>query len=167
MKATELRKRLSYDAATGIFSWRRNAQRTASWNTRYAGVQAGCMAQNNYFYISLDKRLYLASRLAWLYVFGKWPHAEIDHINRDPSDNRIENLREATRAENTRNCRVRSHSVSGIKGVAYIADKQKWNAKIRADGKTIFLGYYDTAAAAQAAHRAAAKRYHGAFAGEI
>lgn len=106
-----------------------------------------------------------AHRLAWQYVYGDIPSGiEVDHINRDPSDNRICNLRLATHAQNTMNQTVHSNNRIGMKGVSM--QKGRYRAQIDIAGKTISLGTFDTPEQAHKAYCAAAKRSFGAYASD-
>lgn len=98
----------------------------------------GHSTQSGYVDITIKRRQYQAHRLAWLYVYGEWPSGEIDHINEDRSDNRISNLRIATRSQNV--IRSNPRSKSGFKGV--YQDGSRWSAQIRVDRKCIYLGSY-------------------------
>lgn len=107
----------------------------------------------------------LVHRLVWLYMTGDDPgDMEVDHINRDGSDNRWENLRLATHRENMRNGRRRSSSTTGHVGVHYYKERGNWTAHITTNYKTKCLGYFATIEDAIAARLAAEAEYHGAFA---
>lgn len=154
----ELKRQLSYDPETGVFTW-------AIRKTRVSiGKIAGKQKKRGYREIRVNLISYQAHRLAWLYVHGEWPKNLIDHINRDPSDNRIENLREATFSQNLRNVGVRSNSSTGVKGVSVHSLSGKYRACIRIDGKKIHLGIFPTVAEAGEAYRKAAEEAHGIFA---
>ena len=114
--------------------------------------------------IHIDGQKHKVHRLAWFYMTGVYPPngVEIDHINRDPADNRWTNLRLATRTQNVRNCGVRRHNKLGIKGVRYRAGK--YEPRIRVDGTVIGLGRHDTKEDASRAYCLAALKYHGEFA---
>jgi hypothetical protein len=155
----ELRASLEYDADTGIF--RRKV--TVASNARAGGV-AGYRKPDGYWLISIDHRRFYAHRLAWFYVHGEWPAGMIDHINGDPGDNRIANLREATHAENGRNARRATRNKSGFKGVFFSKQGGSWQAALRLNGRTIYLGRYSTAEAAHAAYLEGAKQHFGEFA---
>ena len=156
LTAEELRELLAYDLATGVFTWRRDVHHVKT------GQKAGGKNLEGYWVITVNRRGYRAHRLAWLHVYGVWPRAEIDHINSVRDDNRIANLREATRAENNRNRKKQHNGRCSLKGI-YLA-KGRFRAQIRAHGKTTHIGYYDTEEEAHAAYVAAAEKEFGAFA---
>lgn len=162
-----LRELLDYNAETGHFVWRRRLgsdRDTNAWNERFADTIAGGLNGNGYRQIRLDGCRYKAHRLAWLWVHGCWPAADTDHINGDRTDNRIANLREATRAENMRNRGANKNNTSGHKGVTWRRDVRKWHARIVVSRRHIRLGHFDTPEAAAEAYEVAANKYHGEFA---
>jgi hypothetical protein len=165
--AAELRKLLHYDPETGVFTWLlrpgAGARLERTWNTRYADKRAGTV-RNGYIAILIAKRAYKAHRLAWLYVHGSWPTEAIDHINGVRSDNRLVNLRQATRSQNSANSRAPSTNTSGIKGVAWDARRNRWTAYIKVAGRPRNLGRFHTAEEATAAYLAAAREHFGEFA---
>ena len=166
LTAERLREIVDYDAGTGEFRWKRRPVLDTGyqgWNQRYAGRPAGRIT-NRYRTICIDGRTYPAHRLAWLHVYGSWPRDLIDHINCDPADNRIENLREATNAENQRNRSRASHNKSGFKGVHWHGHVKRWVAQITVDGRQKHLGCFKDAAEAHRAYEAAALTQHGEFA---
>ncbi|HEY7299159.1 MAG TPA: HNH endonuclease [Xanthobacteraceae bacterium] len=114
-----------------------------------AGMEAGS-GKNGYRRICIAGVHYGAHRLAWLYVYGRHPAGQIDHINRNPADNRIANLRESSPQENALNRAWRSRP--GIRGVRQRGSR--WYARIRICGKECPLGVYDTPAEAVAAYQA-------------
>lgn len=100
-------------------------------------------------------RHYLVSRLAWLYVHGRWP-TEIDHINGDRADNRITNLREVTHSQNLANAKTRVDNAVGTRGVCWDKQKSKWKVQIGPAGKRIqkhFERLDDAKAFAEMKHR--------------
>lgn len=153
-----LKQKLSYNSNTGLFTWKR------SRGPGKEGAVAGRLHNQGYIRISIDYKDYLAHRLAWLYVYGEWPSDEIDHVNGIKTDNRICNLRAATREENCRNVTVNKRNRLGIKGVSERNDcKNRFRAKIMINGKVVVLGQYKTAEEAKAAYNEAARKYFGEF----
>jgi hypothetical protein len=150
-----LKEVLRYDPESGQFFWIiKKAVRTrigdrAGWTRKRAGYRT----------ILIDGKSYMEHRLAWLYVYGKFPDL-LDHINRDPSCNRIDNLREATQKQNTRN---RKSIKTGLKGAYWKKRNNKWASSICCDGKQVHLGYFDTAEEAHVAYCVAAKEKFGEF----
>lgn len=160
--AKQLRAVLEYEPHTGLFIWRRR-KKTDPFNS-WAGLRAGAKRDLGYIVIRINYRLYRAHRLAWLYVHGRWPKGEVDHINGDPSDNRIANLRLATSGLQKSNARRRSDNTSGYKGVWWEKRRKHWVAEIRHKGQRHHLGAFVTAEDAYVARIEAANRLHGAFA---
>lgn len=150
LTAELVRELLNYDAETGVFTWRPRDRRHfktdkawRTWNSIYPAKQTGTPDKKGYLQIWIMGRCYKAHRLAWLYVHGCFPEADIDHANRVPSDNRLANLREATRAENQRNKGANKKNTSGFNGV--VRRGRRFHAFIRAEGQQHFLGAYDSA----------------------
>ena len=152
-----LREVLRYEPGTGKF-----IRLVSNSNRARAGSITGSPAVDGSIVVHIDGKLYRAHRLAWLYVHGRWPVAEIDHVNGDPADNRVANLRESTRTENMRNVRMHRDCGSGLKG-AY-RDKKKWKSSIMVDGVHRYLGAFDPPEDAHAAYCRAATTLHGEFA---
>jgi hypothetical protein len=148
---------LDYDPGTGEFRWKRSKGRASAGSL--AGWRRG---SSGYLQIGINRQLYQAHRLAWLVMHGAMPTypMEIDHINRDKSDNRIANLRVVSRAENTHNSGLQRNNTSGYTGVNWHRRHQKYVARIQANGKPKFLGYFATADAAHAAYLAAKAILH-------
>jgi len=114
---------------------------------------------NVYRYFHVDGKRYAAHRLAWLYVYGEWPSSELDHVNGDKLDNRIENLRLATRAENNANTKCRSKV--GLKGVVKV--RNRYRAGITIDRQFHYIGLFATAEEAHAAYLVRAQMAFGEF----
>ena len=115
-----------------------------------------------YLIAAVDYKLYKVHRLVFLWHYGYLP-VEIDHIDLDRKNNRIENLRPATSAGNKRNQGISRNNTSGFKGVSYEKRRDKWAAQITVDRQHIFLGYYATLDAAALAYAKAADLYFGEF----
>lgn len=152
-----LRERVHYSPETGVFVWSTLAGR---WGRLPAGRAAGGFV-GNYFKIHIDGRLYYAHRLAWLYMTGHWPIGEVDHINGNPRDNRFANLRDVHANINRQNMvRAQSNNKCGLLGASWHAGDKKWRARIALNGKTTYLGAYDSAEMAHAAYVEGKRRLH-------
>lgn len=157
MEQEELKKLLHYDPDTGVFTWLKSNARSVK-----IGSLAGC-DDNGYIRITINKKKYLAHKLAWLYVYSEFPSKSIDHINRIKNDNRIINLRQATNSENSRNRGKLSTNKSGFKGVYFSKQKRKFRACILIEGKYVHLGYFETPELAANAYSDRARIHHGEF----
>lgn len=135
----ELTKILHYNQETGVFTWKVKTCKKVIPNT-----VAGSFNSHGYVQLKINKQFFYGHRLAWFFVYKEYPSLEIDHINGNPSDNRICNLRLANRHENNQNRIARSDSCSGIRGVFFRKDTKKWKAEIRVNKKLISLGCFDT-----------------------
>lgn len=127
------------------------------------GSIAGSLKENGYVRVSIQNRLYWAHRVVWAIHTGAWPDHEIDHINGNPSDNRIENLRLATRLQNSANRGPVAGKAVGLLGVQWRKKEKKFYSQIRENGKRRSLGFFDTAEEAHAAYMAVARRLYGEF----
>ena len=127
---------LHYDPETGIFT-RRFATGTAK-----AGDVAGGVMKTGYHRISVDGVRYYTHRLAWLYIHGEFPPNHMDHIDGDPLNNRIDNLRAVTRNENMKNMKLCSTNKSGKHGVYWHKKAGKWAARLHHKNKPIHLGLF-------------------------
>lgn len=150
-----IKELLHYDSSTGLFTWRKTKN-----NRLKPGDVAGSVRPNGYVNLGVAGKLYLAHRLAWLYMHGKWPSCVIDHINRDKSDNRIANLRDVTSSVNEQNKLICSRNSSGYRGVCFDPRRGKWEAKIWHHGRKQWIGYFDDAMEAATAYAKAAATYH-------
>jgi len=130
----ELKEILDYNPETGVFIWLKHNK-----NQKSIGDAAGHLMAEGRTSIRINYISYLLHRLAWLYVYGKWPN-EIDHINHNQSDNRISNLREVTHRENMLNQSMCKNNTSGVTGVYWHKKNNKWFASIMVKGVAIHLG---------------------------
>jgi hypothetical protein len=149
---TTLREYLSYDPATGVFTWiEKSAPKVV------VGARAGSVSPIGYIQIQVLKHRYFAHRLAWFFVHGVMPTHNIDHINGDRGDNRIVNLRDVTQQVNVQNER------NPRRGNPYLGvskKRNKWVAAIRFDGRNKNLGHFDTPEEARDAYLAAKRKVH-------
>jgi HNH endonuclease len=111
-----LKELLRYDLETGAFYWR---TRPRLRGPDLTGRRAGFLCSLGYWHIGIDGKLYLGHRLAWLYVHGRFPSGELDHINGIRSSCRIADLREGAPNQNRMNSRTRRDNRSGFKGVIF------------------------------------------------
>lgn len=149
---------LVYDSETGCLKWKKRKSPSAN-----AGDIVGCKNSRGYIHFRIDKISLTCHRTAWAMYYGEWPELFIDHINGDRSDNKISNLRLASRSENNRNAAIRKDNKTGMKGVRFCLRDKKYIAHIRINGKSICLGYFDSAIQAQGAYAEKAKEIHGEF----
>ena len=153
-----LRSVIDYSPDTGEFRW----------SSARRGVRIGelCGRINNHGYreIGVAGKLHQAHRLAFLYMTGEMPKNVVDHINGDRADNRWINLRPANQSQNMANVGGRSTNTSGAPGVVWDADRQKWRAQLRVNGKKKNLGRFASFEDARNAVNAAARQQWGEFA---
>lgn len=149
LTAERLRKLLSYDQNTGDFTW------VVSRGNQFSkpGMKAGFKDTYGHLGIEIDGKRYLSHRLVWLYVYGKWPDQQIDHINRIRDDNRLENLRDVPSIVNANNKGNYCNNTTGFKGVTI--KNGRFVAQITISGKCQYLGSFGTAEKASEAYQAA------------
>lgn len=145
-----LKELLHYDADTGVFTWLKNRSNVK------AGSLAGALRKNGYIQICLDRKFWLAHRLAWLYMTGQMPDDQVDHIDGNGINNSWLNLRPSTTKQNAENLKQLKNNSSGFRGVVYYKRTNRWMAQLQHNGKNMCLGYFLTAE--QAADVARAKR---------
>lgn len=129
----ELKKLLNYNPITGVFNCI-NSKRI---------IKNGRINNRGYITFFINKKSYLAHRLAWLYVYGNFPKDCIDHINHVKTDNRINNLRECSPFLNGQNNSKRKDNKSGFTGVFFSKSVNKWQVQIRINKKPIHLGIFE------------------------
>lgn len=156
LDAATARKTWRYDPETGHFFWLVSPSRKI-----VVGNRAGHTIDGRWR-LYLNGKGYKAHRVAWLMMLGNWPGKDIDHINRDPLDNRWINLREATKHENCRNM-SKPLGKTGVRGVIYRSDIGKYVSHIRTDGGRVCLGYFLSLEEAKMAYATASIKYHGEF----
>lgn len=163
-----LKRILRYSKRSGKFIWRVRSDVPKGWNTRYAGKEAGSSwaptGLITYRVIRIFDYPFLAHRLAWLYVTGSWPAAQIDHRDMDGENNRWTNLRQATHAQNGANRGPSKRNKTGFKGVSICGKTGRFRATIGIGGQWTELGRFDTVEEASAAYAKEAARRAGEFA---
>lgn len=151
--AEEIKRLLDYNAQTGALTWRTRGY--PAWDARYAGTVAGATT-GGYRQVSVQNKRYPVAHVVWVWMTGAWPKAQIDHVDRDPLNNRFANLREASSALNCANQGVRANNKLGLKGVHYDPTRKKYKAQIQFDRRKKHLGWFTTKEAAAKAYRRAA-----------
>lgn len=154
----QLKEELEYNPETGLFI------RKKSGNGNNKGDVAGSKDKDGYIIIRVHGKRYKAHRLAWLYIYGYLPKAQIDHINRNKSDNRISNLREVFHADNRKNQDKTKRNSTGRKGVSFSGDKNKpYRVYCSINGVNTYLGMFKTLEEAGNAYDESAKKHHGEY----
>lgn len=152
-----LRDIFDYDPNTGVLRRRKNGKIVAG----------SAVSRWGHLVVRVLGRNMLIHRVAFAIVNGRFPSKCIDHINGNPADNRIANLREASISENGRNRLAQRNSKTGILGVSWNRALKKYQAQIKAPEKHIHLGFFATTEEAAAARKAAEEIYHGEFASHV
>ena len=166
-----IRQLMEYSPETGELRWcarteadfapdraQSPAERAVGWNKRFAGKPALSYLDpvTGYRRGTYKGMGLIAHRVAWAIYHGEWPCGEIDHINGQRADNRIENLRVVNSLENRRNMKRPADNTSGFIGVSFDKRAKKWEAHIGYGGsRKRFLGYFNDKEAAHAARRSA------------
>lgn len=157
----DLRERFVYDPSTGSITWARNGYRNVVRAGDSATIKSGPR-----FKVSIGYTQFMAHRVAWKLYYGTEPPAVIDHVNGNPFDNRIDNLREATTLTNGRNRNREARSTTGVNGVIACKQTGMFRAHIRLDGKLKCLGRYRTVEEAASARLSAEAIHFGEFASQ-
>jgi len=161
---------VDFDSQTNVFTWKFRDRKWFTsdrifkcWNSRWVGKKLfTCYNQGYLVSYILDYRV-LEHRAIWAMHNGDWPTQVIDHINGDRSDNRIENLREASMSNNQHNRPIQKNNTSGFKGVHFHKVTGKWRASIWKDSKQTRLGLFSTPETAHEAYKSACEVMHGSF----
>lgn len=150
-----VRELLDYDSETGLLTWKerdikwfkdtvkKSAKHACNqWNSKNAGKEAlrNISKSTGHKCGAIFYKLYKAHRIIWLWVTGKWPKEQIDHLNRIRHDNRWNNLREVTNQENQKNKNPQKNNSSGRNGVYKLANGD-YQVSIGVNGKSIYVGY--------------------------
>jgi hypothetical protein len=153
LTAERLRSLIAYNPETGSMTW------IAPSRKNFVGKEVA-KGSDTYPAVTMKGTRFLLHRLAWLHFYGEWPAGSLDHINCDPADNRISNLRLATPRQNMANQRPRRSTPKGVCKVY----RGRWKATIRINGEQVYLGSFDTPAEAHLAYRERATEIYGEFA---
>lgn len=157
------RRLFSYDAETGKLYWNKRPRSDFgddrhwnAFNTKSAGKEVGSPTKWGHLRFRLRKTGYQVHRVVWLMAYGEWPK-QVDHIDGNPANNRLENLREVSQLLNCRNAARRKDNNSGITGISHAEKSNRWVATVGDSGRKIHLGHYKTLEEAVAARQAAVK----------
>lgn len=157
----ELKAAIAYDPLTGVFT------RNKPYCNLAVGSRVGSLDSYGYVQVFVKGKLRLAHRLAFLYMLGRLPIAEVDHIDGNRANNAFVNLRECDKTQNMRNRAVSGHSSTGAKGVSWHKASSKYRARLwitlEGSRKRLELGGFDTVDQAKEAYNKAAKLHHGEF----
>lgn len=164
-----LKELLRYNKKTGDLFWKKRTidwfadlenptWQMRRWNSRYAGKKASCKLSVGGKGITIFHVGYLVHRIVWTIHYGTPPDKFIDHINGNPLDNRIKNLRNVTRAINNRNTKLNKKNKSGYPGVCFNKNNGKWSVYASSNGKQIKLGHFEEKLEAIAASKKLRKK---------
>jgi hypothetical protein len=154
LTAERLRELLHYDPETGVFT-----RLSCPYRRDREGQVAGSKRLDGYWAIVIKGDVHFGHRLAWLYTFGVWPTKQVDHINGVRDDNRLNNLREATNAENQQNRKTNVGQDESSRGTRH-RKNGRWAAVINVNGQRKSLGYYGTQEEARKAYVTAKEKLH-------
>ncbi len=152
----ELKSVLCYDKDSGVFTW------IKSYRNQHTGKVAGGFDKDGYVTIKIARKPYRAHNLAWLYMFGRMPDVILDHIDMVKDNNRINNLREVTHAENAQHKTkaLSTNKSCGMLGVSLHKRCNMYRARIMTNGKRVLLGYFNCPQEAHEAYVAAKRVLH-------
>jgi hypothetical protein len=145
-----------FDYKDGYLYWKNNRK-----SNKVKDKKAGCLNINGYYNLTINYKSYKMHRLIFMWHFGFLPN-EIDHIDGNPLNNQIENLRAASRSQNQQNKKIQKNNTSGFKGV--YKHKDKWRVRLMINKKSKSFGLYDDIELAQLVAIEARNKYHGEFA---
>lgn len=152
---SRLRQVFNYDSITGVVT-----RRMCTANRHKLGEVVGVRGARGYLQATVDSQKHPLHRLIWVWVHGVWPPNDLDHWNRNRADNRLKNLRPATRSENNHNQGLSKRNTSGFVGVSWDESRKAWIASIGYDNKLRYLGRYPTPEEASRAYLAAKRIFH-------
>jgi hypothetical protein len=157
-----------YYPKTGVLRWRTRPRwhfvsesNWRWWNSRFSDAIAGWNETSGYRKVAIDHHVHKTHRIIFKLMTGEEPPAQIDHKDRDTSNNRWNNLRPSTRPQQRYNSRIYNNNTSGYRGV--YNKSGRWCAAIRVHGTLHHIGMFSTPKEASAAYQSAARKLHGEF----
>lgn len=151
----QLKAVLDYCPETGVFRWAKDCGSRA----KRGNIAGSNLTSDGYVVIRIRRCGYTAHRLAYLWMTGSFPAKEVDHINGIRDDNRWYNLREVDRVGNTTNTKRRRTNTSGVTGVTYSKNKERWVSRINVNKRRVELGQFKDFDEAVRVRREAEKKY--------
>ena len=158
LTAEQVRELFDYDEENGWLIRKKDEYGRAV--NRPCGHKPTHSSGYGYGKVRIGGKDYLAHRIIWLWYYGTWPEGDIDHINRNKIDNRIDNLRVVSKSENGHNQNIHRTNTSGYPGVSWHKASKKYQARIMGDNKRINLGFFNAAEEAYRAYQLAKIKYH-------
>lgn len=144
-----IKRIFKYDPKTGYLYWHKRDRSDFKsdrsykmWNTRFKGKRVDHITKAGYYSVRIDGKPYLVHRIVWVICYGYWPK-NIDHIDGNPLNNKLENLQECNQQQNNMNRGLQSNNTSGINGVTWSKALNKWRAKIQYKRKWVHVGLFD------------------------
>lgn len=159
----EVCMRYSYDPETGKLYSKIHNRRRASHDPNQPLREIRCACGGGYLQVNIKQSYYKAHRVAWLLHYGEWPKGEVDHIDGNPKNNAIANLRLVSHAQNSKNRKLNSNNSSGVKGVSWFPKSRMWRAYISVDNQWRSLGYFKNKDEAIQARQLAEAELHKSF----
>ena len=153
----ELKEILYYNQDTGEFFWKISPRYDVN-----VGDKAG-YNHNGYTRLTIKCKKYLTHRLAWLYVYGEFPTGDIDHIDNNRNNCKINNLRIANKSNNVHNRKIQANNTSGVKGVLWSKAAKKWMVRVGINNDRMYFGVWEDLEFAELVAQEARAKYHGEF----
>lgn len=155
----EIKEIVKYSQETGVFIWISSRSNKIKIGDTAGNIWINQHNRKKYHRLWLSGRLYLAHRVAWIYMTGSWPNDQIDHIDGNGLNNKWENLREVSGSENQQNTRMKRTNTTGICGVVWNKNANKWQAAINIYNKAVYLGLFENIFDAACARKNAEVKY--------
>lgn len=156
--------RLAFDIEAGIAVWIDATKQHAGLNGKEAGTPRMNQSGKQYWHIKIDGRPFKRSHLVFLVANGRWPEPQVDHIDGNSLNDRLDNLREVTTTQNAWNHKGRTKSSDLPMGVRLVAKSGRFQARIACNKQMHHLGAYDTPEQAHAAYQTKRKELFGEYA---